>query len=119
MDLITDEFVFARTGEPLEIRLKNSDSFRQQMKSLHEAAKDFTVEKRDMALLIEVEDELHNIKKCMHRFLRFTGKTCMGIILYHIKYIIQSDKLPACMTVSGKLFQCLIHVMQFILHLYQ
>ncbi len=42
MDLITDEFVFARTGEPLEIRLKNSDSFRQQMKSLHEAAKEFT-----------------------------------------------------------------------------
>ena len=42
MDLITDEFVFARTGEPLETRLKNSDSFRQQMKSLHEAAKQFT-----------------------------------------------------------------------------
>ena len=42
MDLITDEFVFARTGEPLEIRLKNSDSFRQQMKSLHKAAKEFT-----------------------------------------------------------------------------
>lgn len=42
MDLITDEFVFARTGEPLETRLKNSDSFRQQMKSLHEAAKEFT-----------------------------------------------------------------------------
>ena len=42
MDLITDEFVFARTGEPLEKRLRNSDSFRQQMKSLHEAAKKFT-----------------------------------------------------------------------------
>ena len=42
MDLITDEFVFDRTGEPLETRLKNSDSFRQQMKSLHEAAKEFT-----------------------------------------------------------------------------
>lgn len=42
MDLITDEFVFARTGEPLETRLKNSDSFQQQMKSLHEVAKEFT-----------------------------------------------------------------------------
>lgn len=42
MDLITDEFVFARTGEPLETRLKNSDSFQQQMKSLHEASKEFT-----------------------------------------------------------------------------
>ena len=42
MDVISEEFVFARTGEPLETRLKSSDSFRQQMKSLHEAAKDFT-----------------------------------------------------------------------------
>ena len=42
MDLISDEFVFARTGEPLETRLKNSDSFRQQTKSLHEALRAFT-----------------------------------------------------------------------------
>ena len=42
MDFITDEFVFARTGEPLETRLKDSDSFQQQMKSLHEASKAFT-----------------------------------------------------------------------------
>lgn len=42
MDVISEEFIFARTGEPLETRLKNSDSFRQQMKSLHEAAKKFT-----------------------------------------------------------------------------
>ena len=42
MDLIADEFVFAHMGEPLETRLKNSDSFQRQMKSLHEAAKDFT-----------------------------------------------------------------------------
>ena len=42
MDMITDEFVFTRTGEPLETRLKDSDSFRQQMKSLHGAAKKFT-----------------------------------------------------------------------------
>ena len=42
MDVISEEFVVARTGEPLETRLKNSDSFRQQMKSLHETAKEFT-----------------------------------------------------------------------------
>ncbi len=42
MDLITDEFVFAHMGEPLKTRLKNSDSFQRQMKSLHEAAKEFT-----------------------------------------------------------------------------
>lgn len=42
MDLITDEFILARTGETLETRLKNNGSFRQQMKSLHEAAKEFT-----------------------------------------------------------------------------
>ena len=42
MDFISDEFVFARTDEPLETRLKDSDSFQQQMKSLHEASKAFT-----------------------------------------------------------------------------
>ena len=42
MDLILEEFLAARTGEPLEARLKNSDSFRQQMKSLHKASKAFT-----------------------------------------------------------------------------
>ena len=42
MDFISEEFIAARTGEPLETRLKNSDSFRQQMKSLHEASKAFT-----------------------------------------------------------------------------
>lgn len=42
MDLISEEFVFARTGEPLEARLRDSGSFQQQMKSLHEASKAFT-----------------------------------------------------------------------------
>lgn len=42
MDFISEEFVAARTREPLETRLKNSDSFQQQMKSLHEASKAFT-----------------------------------------------------------------------------
>ena len=42
MDVISEEFVFDRTGEPLEARIRNSESFQQQMKSLHEAAKAFT-----------------------------------------------------------------------------
>ena len=41
MDFVSKEFLAARTGEPLEARLKNSDSFRQQMKSLHKASKAF------------------------------------------------------------------------------
>ena len=40
--VISEEFVAARTGEPLEKRLKKSDSFQRQMKSLHEASKAFT-----------------------------------------------------------------------------
>ncbi len=42
LDYISEEFVFARTGEPLEARIRNSDSFQQQSKSLHEASKAFT-----------------------------------------------------------------------------
>lgn len=42
MDFVSEEFLAARTGEALEARLKNSDSFRQQMKSLHKASKAFT-----------------------------------------------------------------------------
>lgn len=42
MDVISEEFVAARTGEPLEKRLKKSNSFQRQMKSLHEASKAFT-----------------------------------------------------------------------------
>lgn len=42
MDVISERFVAARTGEPLEKRLKKSDSFQRQMKSLHEASKAFT-----------------------------------------------------------------------------
>ena len=42
MDFITDEFVAARTGEPLETRLKSSGSFQRQMKSLHKASRAFT-----------------------------------------------------------------------------
>ena len=42
MDFISEEFVTARTGEPLEARIRKSDSFQQQVKSLHEASKAFT-----------------------------------------------------------------------------
>ncbi len=42
MDVISEEFVFDRTGEPLEARIRNSDSFQQQVKSLHETSKAFT-----------------------------------------------------------------------------
>ncbi|HBI59601.1 MAG TPA: hypothetical protein DDY31_00055 [Lachnospiraceae bacterium] len=42
MDYISEEFVAAHTGEPLETRLKNSDSFCQQVKALHKASKAFT-----------------------------------------------------------------------------
>lgn len=42
MDFISEEFLAARTGEALEARLRDSDTFRQQMKSLHEASKAFS-----------------------------------------------------------------------------
>ena len=42
MDFISEEFVFARTGKPLEARIRKSDSFQQQVKSLLEASKAFT-----------------------------------------------------------------------------
>lgn len=42
MEFISEEFIAARTGEPLETRLKNSAAFRQQMKSLRKASKAFT-----------------------------------------------------------------------------
>lgn len=42
MDFISEEFVFARTREHLEAGLRDSGSFQQQMKSLHEASKAFT-----------------------------------------------------------------------------
>ena len=32
MEFISEEFIAARTGGPLETRLKNSDTFQQQMK---------------------------------------------------------------------------------------
>ncbi|MDE7327023.1 MAG: hypothetical protein K2N63_12265 [Lachnospiraceae bacterium] len=42
MDYLSEEFIFARTGDPLEQRLWNSDRFKRQMKSLQEASRAFT-----------------------------------------------------------------------------
>lgn len=42
MDVISDEFIFARTGEPLEARIRENDKFQQQMKSLHKASNAFS-----------------------------------------------------------------------------
>ena len=42
MDVISDEFILARTGEPLEARIRENDKFQQQIKSLHEASNAFS-----------------------------------------------------------------------------
>ena len=44
MDLITDEFIHARTGEPLEARIRKNEEFQQQKKSLHKASKTFSAD---------------------------------------------------------------------------
>lgn len=61
MDLITDEFLSARTGEPLEARLGKSDKFQQHMKSLHKASQAFTkdtsISKKDWKRYDRLEEE--------------------------------------------------------------
>ena len=61
MDFLSDEFIFVRTGEPLEDRLRKSEKFQQQMKSLHKASKAFSREsglsKKDWKLYDMLEDE--------------------------------------------------------------
>lgn len=61
LDFLSDEFVFARTGEPLEDRLRKSKRFQQQMKSLHKASKAFSgdsgLSKKDRKLYDMLEDE--------------------------------------------------------------
>lgn len=42
MDVISDEFILARTGEPLEARIRENNKFQQQIKSLHEASNAFS-----------------------------------------------------------------------------
>lgn len=61
MDFILEEFISVRTGEPLEERIRKSDKFQQQMKSLHKAsqafAKDTNISKKDWKLYDKLEDE--------------------------------------------------------------
>lgn len=44
LEFITDEFIHARTGEPLEARIRKSEEFQQQMQSLHKASKTFSAD---------------------------------------------------------------------------
>lgn len=61
MDFITDELLFARTGEPLEERIRKSERFQRQMKCLHKAsrtfAKDSGLSKKDQKLYDRLEEE--------------------------------------------------------------
>ena len=61
MDSISKKILAARTGEALEARLRDSDAFRQQMKSLHEASKAFSkdsgMSKKDWKLYDVLENE--------------------------------------------------------------
>lgn len=61
MDFISEEFFAAHTGEALEARLRDSGTFRQQMKSLHEASKAFSKDsgmlKKGWKLYDRLEDE--------------------------------------------------------------
>lgn len=61
MDFISEKFIAARTGEALEARLRDSDTFRRQMKSLHETSKAFSkdsgMSKKSWKLYDRLEDE--------------------------------------------------------------
>lgn len=61
MDSISKKFLAARTGEALEARLRDSDTFRRQMKNLHEASKTFSkdsgMSKKDWKLYDVLENE--------------------------------------------------------------
>ncbi len=61
MDYITDEFIFARTREPLEERIQENDKFRHQMKLLRELskvfAKDSGLSEKSWKLFNKLEDE--------------------------------------------------------------
>lgn len=73
MDFITDEFIFARTGEPLEARLRKSERFKGQVQSLHKASKAFSedssLSKKDWKLYDRLESEWTNITVRMERNL--------------------------------------------------
>ena len=61
VSFISEEFLAARTGEALEARQRDSGTFRQQMKSLHEASKAFSKDsgmlKKGWKLYDRLEDE--------------------------------------------------------------
>lgn len=61
MDFISEKFIFARTGEPLEKRMQKSDKFQQQANSLHRALKAFTedsgISKECWKLFCKLEEE--------------------------------------------------------------
>lgn len=63
MDFSSDEFIFARTGEPLEERLRKSKRFKQQIKSLSKASTafvenfDLSTSKKNRELYDRLEDE--------------------------------------------------------------
>ena len=76
MDFISEEFLAARTGEALEARLRDSDTFRQQMKSLHEASKAFS---KDSGMS----------KKCWKLYDRLEGEWTK----YNIRYGEESYRL--------------------------
>ena len=67
MDFLSEKFIFTRTGNPLEDRLRKSERFQQQMKFLHKASRAFSVDsslsKKDWKLYDKLEDEWtkHNI----------------------------------------------------------
>ncbi len=94
MDLITDEFILARTGETLETRLKNNGSFRQQMQSLHEAAKEFT---RDSVKSEECWKAFVRLEEEWSKYNSQYGEESYrlgfedGVMLYH--YIIRAFKM--------------------------
>lgn len=61
MEFVSEEFLAARTGEALEARLRDSDTFRQQMKCLREASRAFSkdsgMSKKDWKLYNVLGDE--------------------------------------------------------------
>lgn len=61
LDILSGEFIFARTGEPLEDRLRKSERFQQQMKFLHKESKAFVADsdlsEKDWKLYDKLEDE--------------------------------------------------------------
>lgn len=78
MDFISDEFILARTGEPLEARIRENDKFQQRMKSLHVASQAFSkgsdLSKKCWKLYDTLENEWTKYKiSCMGKNLIVWG----------------------------------------------